>query len=109
MQRLPIMMATRGNREMKSSETRALLAVYDNGPGTCRKIGVTRHTVDNLEAMGFVRLIMKRRLDGTGAVHTIVSITSAGIREAIATGKRFGKISLDKEIKYRSRTRVKRL
>lgn len=74
---------------MTKAELKGLLALWDNGPNTAGKLGVTPFILKRLIGLGFCKTREKAALTYVGKTFTIYSLSERGRRECVLTGKRF--------------------
>lgn len=77
------------SKRLSKTEVKALLALWDKGPGTAAQLGVTPSVVRKLVSYGFAQTHVKRPLTYVGKSFTLYSLTVRGRQETLLTGKRF--------------------
>lgn len=77
------------DKRLSKTELKALLALWDKGPGTAPQLGITPSVVRKLVGYGLATATAKRPLTYVGKSFTLYSLSEAGRREVLLTGKRF--------------------
>jgi hypothetical protein len=77
------------DKRLSKTELKALLALWDDGPGTCGQLKVTPSVMAKLVRYGLASELPKRPLTYVGKTITLYSLSERGRREVLLTGKRF--------------------
>lgn len=76
-------------KRLSKTELKALLALWDSGPGTCGQLKVTPSVMRHLVDYGLAIAQIRRPLTYVGKSQTLYSLSERGRREVLLTGRRF--------------------